>query len=177
MVRHGLVLAFGASVVLAATATAQRAPTAGSPMVDALDRCRTITEAAARLACFDRTAADLVTAARSGDVSMVDRAQMRQARRSLFGFSTPKLPFFTDNRPGDDPPDELHSTVKSARALGYGKFRVQIADGDAFWETTEDNGAINAPKVGQKLDIRRGALGSFTLRFAGERWVRAKRVG
>ena len=165
------------SMIVATPVAAQRKPAPSSPIIEALAQCRQITEAAARLTCFDLASTDLVTAARSGDVSIVDRAQLRQARRSLFGFSMPRLPFFAGDRSAEDQQDEIQTSVKSSRSIGNGKYRIQIADGDATWETTEGYGAMTAPRAGQKLVIKSGALGSFSLRFAGERWVRARRVG
>ncbi len=93
--------ALAALFIFAVPATAQQ-NTPQSPLVDALDRCRTTAEATARLACFERTAEELITAAKSGSISVVDRNELRRTRRSLFGFSTPRLPFFAGDRSAED---------------------------------------------------------------------------
>ena len=72
--------------------------TAGSKLVSAVQACQQIKEDAARLACYDRSVAALTSASERGDVSIVDREQMRAARRSLFGFSIPGLPFFSGSK-------------------------------------------------------------------------------
>lgn len=159
----------------AIAAKTQKAPT--SPFVAALDACRQITDGAQRLACFDRSSAALVGAAASGEVSVVDRAQLSQARRALFGFSMPKLPFFAGDRSGEGDRGELDSTITSARSIGNGRFQIHIADGGAIWETTETYLSLSDPRKGQKIQIKRGPLGSYFLRIDGQRGVKGRRVG
>ena len=77
--------------------------------------CRQIADPAQRLACYDRTAPALITASKSGEINVVDRGQLRQARRSLFGFSMPKLPFFAGDQSAGDAPDQIDTTIKSVR--------------------------------------------------------------
>ena len=152
-------------------------PPPASPLISALETCRAEADDTRRLACFDRASSALVTATRSGDVSVVDRAQLRQARRSLFGFSMPKLPFFAGDKSADEASESLESSIKSARGLGYGRFQLTIADGNAVWETTESFATMREPRAGDKVQIKRGPLGSYLLKVAGQRGVKAKRVG
>lgn len=154
-----------------------KAPPPQSPLVTALDRCRTIPDPTLRLTCFDSAAATLVAASRSGQVSVVDRAQLRQARRSLFGFAMPKLPFFAGDRSAEDDKDELDSTITSSRPMGNGRFRLVISDGNSVWETLESYMSFSDPRSGQKITIKRGPLGSYFLRINGQRGVKGKRVG
>ena len=161
---------------VAAPSATQAKPAASSPLVEALDRCRNIADAAPRLTCFDRAAGDLVAATNSGNSLFIDRAQMRQVRRSMFGFTMPKLPFFAGDRSAEEQQSELETTVKASRAVGHGRYVVRIAEGSALWETTETYGSMLPPRAGQKVLIRRGALGSYLLRFEGERWIKGKRV-
>ena len=151
-----------------------RTPAAPSPLITALDGCRKLTDDRQRLACFDQAAASLVSATQAGDVSVVDRGQIREARRSLFGFGSLRVPFLSGN--GDEDTGELKSTVRSARALGNGRFRIVIADGDATWETTESYATFDDPEPGQPIVIRRGSLGSYVLRVDNQRGVRGHRV-
>jgi len=165
-----------AMVGLAATgATAAKAPPAISPYVNALEQCRQINDSAQRLACYDKAGPALVTASRNGEVNVVDRGQLRQARRSLFGFSMPKLPFFSGDQSVSDTPDQIETTIKSASDLGYGKYRIKVTEGDAVWETTEES--FLEPKAGQKIIIRRGPLGSYFLRINGNAGIKGRRVG
>ena len=166
------VAAFGLAATAAAAA---KAPPPMSPYINALDQCRQIADSAQRLACYDRTAPALVTASKTGEVNIVDRGQLRQARRSLFGFSMPKLPFFSGDQSAADTPDQIDTTIKSARDLGYGKYRIVVTEGDAVWETTEESN--HEPRSGEKIVIRRGPLGSYFLRINGQAGVKGRRVG
>ena len=142
-----------------------------------LAACRTIGDNAQRLACFDREAAALVASVEKNETVLLDKQEVRKTKRSLFGFSLPRLPFFGgDKDPDRDEPEftQIETPIKSVRSLGYGKFRFTVDDG-ALWETTE---GINAfPKPGEKVLIKKGALGSYFIKFEGSRSVKGRRVG
>jgi hypothetical protein len=172
-IRH--ILAAGAAILLAPAAMA--APTdAQLPLVRGLAECQRQTEDAARLRCYDAAVAALTEATTSGKVVMVDREDVRKTRRSLFGFSLPKLPFFRGDNSSDDQQDELTAKIASFGPIGNGKYRVKLEDG-ALWETTESSSAINDPDVGDTVLIKKGPLGSYMMRISGQRALRAKRVG
>jgi hypothetical protein len=171
-----VIVSLAVAAALASAASAAKAPAPLSPYVNALEQCRQITDSAQRLACYDRTAPSLITAARSGEINIVDRGQLRQARRSLFGFSMPKLPFFSGDQSAADTPDQIESTIKSVRE-GYGRYQIVIADGNAVWETTEESIGLREPRPGQKIVIRRGPMGNYFLRINGQTGVRGRRVG
>ena len=168
----GLIMLATAGVASAA----QRAPAPASPLVNELGRCRGIADGAARLACFDKAAGALVAATTRGDVSVVDRSEIRSTRRSLFGFGLPKLPFFRGDTTADEASDTLQSKVASARELGYGKYSIRLTDGNAVWETLETYEALDPPRSGQPIEVKRGPLGSYLVRIDGQRGVKAKRV-
>ena len=167
-------------LALTAPATAQPAKSRATPPqarhLGALDACRTIAADAARLACFDRESAALVSASRSGELSVVDRADMRTARRSLFGFALPKLPFFAGDKSADEVPDTLDSTIVTAQGIANGRYRIQIAAGNALWETTESPLNLSVPRAGEKIVISKGALGSYFLRINGQVGVKGRRI-
>ena len=162
----------------ASAALGQAAQTTRAPLMDALEACRSIQADAQRLACFDGAAQRLVAARAGGQIAIVEREQIRQARRSLFGFSVPDLPFLggkRDRQADEDVPKELVSTLASFSSLGNGRYRFVIAEGNAQWETTE-SAPLNDPKRGDRVTIQRGALGSFFAQIGRQRWVRARRV-
>jgi hypothetical protein len=153
-------------------------PPKQSPLVGALEACRAITDPAQRLACYDKETGALLTAAQTGEVAVVDRAEARRARKSLFGFAMPNLPFFSGDKSADEVSDTLESTVTKASGIGYGKFRITIAEGNAVWETTETYSTMREPRAGDKISIKRGTLGSYMLRIgSNNRGVKGKRVG
>lgn len=129
-----------------------------------------------RLACYDRAAAALASAARSGSVVVMDREDVRKARRSLFGFSLPRLPLFSGNdSPEEEEAREIEATIKSARIGRDDKWTLELDTG-AMWQTTEADKRQQTPKAGQAVKIRKGALGSYMLAVEGRRWVRAMRA-
>ncbi len=162
-------------LALAAPAGAQPLPLQ-SRHLSAIEACRAIGADTARLACFDREAAALLAASRTGELSVVNREEMRTARRSLFGFAVPKLPFFRGDKSADEVPDVLDSTIVSVRGIANDRYRIQIASGDAVWETTESPIHLGEPRAGQKIVIAKAALGSYFLRINGKVGVKGRRV-
>ena len=142
-----------------------------------LDRCRQIADPTQRLACYDTAANALVQAANSGAVAVVDQGEIRKARHSLFGFTLPKIPFFSGDETADEAQRQLDSTITSVQALNNGYFRIVIADNNAVWEITDSSISFDPPRKGQKITIIRSALGSYFLRINGQVGVRGRRVG
>jgi hypothetical protein len=172
----GSLIALSAAIVGQA-AQAKDKPTPASPLVNAIDRCRQLKDPTQRLACYDSAAGALVTATASGDVSIVDRNEVRKVRHSLFGFSLPKVPFFSGDTTAGETQSKLDSTITSVRQLSNGYYRIVIADNNAVWETSDDTISFDPPRNGQKIEIIRGALGNYFLRINGQNGVRGKRVG
>ena len=172
-------LPLGAIAALAALSVPASAkdPPKQSPLVNALGTCRAIADPAERLACYDKQAGALLDATSKGDVAVVDKSEVRKARKSLFGFAMPKIPFFSGDDTADAVSDTLESTVKSANGIGYGKYRVVISEGNAVWETTETYGTMRDPRAGDKIVIKRGPLGSYMIKIGSNRSVKGKRVG
>ncbi|HZU52090.1 MAG TPA: hypothetical protein VE968_09475 [Sphingomicrobium sp.] len=171
-------LAVAALIVSGAAAQSKERPTApSSTLVSAIDHCRHITDPTQRLACYDSAANALVTATSSGEVSVVDRNDVRKVRHSLFGFSLPKVPFFSGDTTANEAQNKLDSTIVSVRQLANGYFRIGIADNNAVWETTDSSISLSPPEPGQKIEIVRGALGNYFIRINGQIGVRGKRVG
>jgi len=162
-------------LVLSASAAAAAPPDAKPNALDAVLRCRSVAEPAARLACFDSatgTVADLVA---HKQVQVVDSESIRQTRRSLFGFALPRIPLFSGDKP-DEQVTDVDAVIASVRELNPAQIEIRLTDG-AVWQTTEapDWGA---PKAGGPVHIRRGLMGSYFLTFKGQqRPVRAMRVG
>lgn len=166
-----------AAFVAASPAMAKEKPAPPSPLVSAIDRCRQVADPTQRLACYDSAAGALVQATNAGTVAVVDQNEIRKARHSLFGFTLPRIPFFSGDSTADEAQRQLDSTITSVRALNNGYYRVVIADNGAVWETTDSSVSFDAPRPGQKITIVRGPLGSYFLRINGQVGVRGRRVG
>lgn len=179
MIRPAIVTLAAAALLASPIAAADQAKEVrASPLLDALGKCRAESDPTARVACYD-SAVDALTAARAKkDIVVLDKEDVRQTRRGLFGFALPRLPFFAGKE--DDPdaeiPKELKSTVKSARAIGYGKWRIELEDG-ALWETTEARTGFKDPKPGAAITIERGLMNGYFITVGDGRRVAAKRVG
>lgn len=145
----------------------------GDPLVSALAACPRIGDSAQRLGCFDKAAAGLTTALERGEVTLVTREQAAQTRRSLFGFAVPDLSFLK-RRSDEGELREIRTTIMSARQAGPGQHRLQVAEPNGVWETTE--ALSREPQAGQRVRISRGALGSYWIRIDNQREVRGRRI-
>ncbi|HYD12519.1 MAG TPA: hypothetical protein VEC11_06705 [Allosphingosinicella sp.] len=163
-----------------ALALAQRSGDSPPPRpesFEALVRCRAITEDAARLACFDRAVAALQAAQERRDVVMVDRQQVREGRRRLFGLALPRIPIFgggDDDERDEDQVDTVEGVVASASQDGLGHWVVALQDG-AVWMQVDNNTLALRPRAGQRVVINRGALGSFMMRVNNQPGIRVRR--
>lgn len=173
-----IIIATGAVVALsAATAHAQTPPVAKP--VAALQQCRTIADTTARLACYDKAVDALAASTASGETVVVDRTEVRKARKGLFGFTLPRIGFLTGRDDNDeDKADaaQLETKIVAARALPYGKWRFTV-DGGGIWETVEASMGFSDPKPGATVLIEKGSLGAYFAKVGKGRRVQAKRVG
>lgn len=146
--------AFAGAIACQDVGAQTRAPT----QVEALLSCRQITETSARLACFDRTAAELDTARTAGRIAVVDRETARAQGQRGFGLSGARTP-----KPAEEnlaTPSEVKSTVRTVRAsrLSPGRWDVVLANGMA-WQSVEPPRRL--PKVGEAITITRVRLGGY----------------
>ena len=78
--------------VVGLTSLALAADEKGGPPLEGLYNCATITEATARLDCFDNAVANLQAAQSRGEVLAVTREEIQEVERDAFGFELPSLP-------------------------------------------------------------------------------------
>lgn len=174
---RGLVMAVAAAALVAPAALqAQKdKPRARPEAFEALVRCRALTDDSARLQCFDQASAALQTAAENRDVVVVDRKQIREAKRGLFGLDIPDFNPFGGG--GDDGVEEIksiESTVRSAMRDGDGRWIVTLED-NSTWAQTDNYPFAVDPKRGHKVKISKASMGSYMMRVNGQPGVRAKR--
>jgi len=139
--------------------------------------CRAIRDDAARLACYD-TQIVAVTAARANrDLVVIDREQVRNTRRSLFGLSLPNLAIFGHGNGAEREADEftqIDSTIRSASMRNY-RWEIVLADG-AKWDQVDTRSIARDPGPGMSIRIRRAAMGSFLANIDNQVAVRVRRV-
>ena len=154
-------------------ATVQKLPDMYQAMVD----CRAIADSAARLACFDQFVGALAESQASGEVVITDKAAIREVRRGLFGFNMPNLNIF-GGRGGNDKSDELdriETTVAQVRQTGSGAIKLVFAE-NGTWEQTDGRVLAFSPKLGNKILITKGAMGSYFVRVDGQPGIKMRRV-
>ena len=143
-------------------------------LIQALSACRAVGDEKARLACYDQASARLAEAVDKQELVVLDRQEIRETRRGLFGFSVPNIPLFRGEAGGDD--GKLEAVIAGAAPLEGGKWQIRLEDG-AIWQTNETRLNLSDPRPGQKIVIQRGTLGNYFLRINGQRGIRGKRVG
>lgn len=144
------------------------------PVFEALVNCRSITDAAERLACYDAKVTAMDEAEKNDELVLVDKETMKEARRGLFGFSLPKLRLFGDGEEIEGQ-DEIVATIDSAYQTGAGKWTIVLEDG-ARWSQIDDKVINRDPAKGMEIKIRKATMGSYFANVAGQRAMRMKRV-
>jgi hypothetical protein len=174
---------FSVALVLglaAAPAFAQEAP------LDRIYACTSMTDGAARLACFDTAVATLKQADAAGGVAVVDRAKIVQAEKEAFGLVAPTLTAIAESASSSatvgktaaekaKPLDRVSLKVKAVEKGADGRYRFTMEDGQV-WRQTDD---LKLPAVGKgpwTAEIRKAAIGTFLLKLDNRTAVRAKRV-
>jgi hypothetical protein len=174
-------------ILVSGAALAQEAPLA------TVYACAGITEASARLACFDTAVATLRQAQTGGDLAIVSRAQIATAEREAFGLATPSLSTLaqsattntnttttttTPPRAAVAPAEPLDSvTLALARieTAGDGKLRFITKSGQ-IWRQTDRIKLANLGKGPWSAEVKKAALGSFMLKIGEKPPVRVMRV-
>ncbi|MEO9133100.1 MAG: hypothetical protein ABI240_18080 [Sphingomonas sp.] len=137
--------------------------------------CRSVKDAADRLACYDREVASLDAAEKAKDLFIVDTDQVRETKRSLFGLTLPHIKLFGDTN-DNDPASvaQIESKIGSSHE-GLNGWTIRLEDG-SVWQQIDTEPFARTPKVGLDVIVKRGALGSFVMRVAGSAGVKVKRV-
>jgi len=165
-----------AAVLGSAAIAAPKAPKMQPPPADfaRLIACRSITDGAQRLACYDREVGVVGSANARGDLVVMNREEVRKTRRSLFGLSLPDLSVFGGgNLPGDA--DTLETTIKFARQGPDGKWLFVLAEGGQ-WVQLDSRDFIVDPAPGQPVRIKQGALGSYMMNVNKQTGVKVHRI-
>lgn len=163
------------AVAVAARSDARSAPNTGTPQsVQQLIACRSMTDSAQRLACYDRQADALSSAIAKKEVVVIDKARATAAKKSLFGFSIPNFGgIFGGN---EDEVKEISSTATRVSQDAYGAYVVTLADGSTWYQ--QDDAPLGlGPEKGDKITVRRGSFGAFFLSVNGQPGIRVKRIG
>ena len=164
-----------AALLATGPAVAERRPSA--ERFQAIVACQKISEAQQRLQCFDASVAQLEQATARDEIVVMDRTQIKQTRKSLFGLSLPSISIFESDRSDNGQEQEGVSVIdgKIARAAPgpSGKWFFVLDDG-ARWAQTELT-RMRSPKVGDSIRIRKTALGGYMANINDRPAFRIKR--
>lgn len=169
--RHFALLSASLVLLAAPAAAKDKEPPPPPPVFQAVVDCKTIADPKERLACYDRTVEAMAAASRERELAVYDRTTMREARRGIFGLGLPKLKLFDDDQ--SEEVTEIDSTIASLRMASDGFHIFVLADG-ARWKQTD--GRNTFPKAGQKIHIRKAALGSYIANVNDQPGVRVTRI-
>ncbi|NNC52367.1 MAG: hypothetical protein HKO08_04935 [Erythrobacter sp.] len=140
--------------------------------IDQLRACRGMADPDARLACYDREVGAVIAATDDGSLQVVDRADVEETKRSLFGFVMPKIKLFGD---GDEEMTTLETTITGVRAVGRETWVFQTKEG-SVWRIAESKMGWRPPREGQPVEFKKAAMGSYFIRVNGQIGVKGRRI-
>jgi hypothetical protein len=169
-----MIVISGLLVIAAATSVEARDPPPMSTpaIVEGLLACRAISDSARRLACYDRQSGAVAQAIEKKDLVVIDKERATAAKRSLFGFSVPS---FAGLLGGGDL-NQIEGTVAGVGQNADGGWIVKLGDGST-WSQTDDTPVALEPRRGDKVTVKRGALGSYFVKIGNQPGFKAKRIG
>ncbi len=159
-------------------AFAAEPPTPMAKQVLALQACRAKADATDRLACYDQAVDVLSAATASQDLVVIERSEVRKARKGLFGFSLPRIGFLAGregNKEDEADAVRFEGKIISVRDIANGGWQFAV-EGGAVWMTMETSFSFKTPAPDRMVVIERGALGSYSARVGNGGWVRVKRL-
>jgi len=154
----------------------KKALTAPPAIYTDLVACRDVTEATARLACYDEKVTALQAAQSTNQVVIADREQVREARRGLFGLTLPRIKLFEGDGDEGDDIASVEGIIESARTIRSGKWVIRLEDGAVWQQTEPPRSTMRRPKVGDSIVIERAALGSYLAKVNDGRGFKVQRV-
>ncbi|MFN4040724.1 MAG: hypothetical protein ACK4I0_03565 [Brevundimonas sp.] len=162
------------TILAALTATGASAQDRTTPeALSALRACRAVDGDAARLACFDQAARALDEGEARGDLVVVDRSEIQDTRRGLFGLDVPNVRLL-ERFGGQTQVDAIETTLARAYQASRGEWVFELDDG-SVWRQVDTERLTARAAPGAAVRIRRAAMGSYFINVADARALRARR--
>ncbi len=143
-------------------------------VVDAVIKCRAVTADKERLRCFDAAARAFDGAIATRSVVVVDRVRIEQDRRARFGERRRAAELASLQDAAGNRLDAVAGTLSQASQSGDGNWSFALADGTR-WQQTDGQRFAVAPRAGEKVVVRRAALGTYKLAVGRQPAVRVRR--
>lgn len=160
------------AVVAVASAADAKDPVR-APQLERLVACKALADSTERLACYDREVASIDQAEQRDELVVVEKEQLRKARRTLFGLSLPRIDLLAGSDKGEAI-DQIDGKIAAARH-GPGGWRVTLEDG-SIWQQVDDKPMFRDPKPGDAVIVSRGALGSYFMRVNKIPAIKVRRI-
>lgn len=142
---------------------------------EALMSCQRTTEAAARLACYDREVPRLTTQAPLATLPVVGPSRPAPAGTTAPAAAAAEARFGLKTAPDAEPPARIVSALPDGFEGWQPRQRIRLANGQV-WQIADDSTAFVRLKSPTAV-VRQGALGAFYLEFDGDnRSPRVRRV-
>lgn len=178
MFAHRVAIIIAGSTALACLPSTAAAQVAEGITLNILRECSRIDDPSARLACYDNNMRAAGGQARStvpGQVQVQGGGAVATDGRPA-GFGREDLPVLQAARAQSYGPDEITATVTEITQRGPGIYRMTL-EGGAEWIFAESvDSTYNPPRSGSRVEIRRGSMDSFLMRFDNQTSVRVRRV-
>lgn len=143
--------------------------------LEELKKCQVLSDDIQRLDCFDSAVNAIVVANDAGDVQVIDRADVRETRRSLFGFALPDIKLFGGDA-GEEEDDELfRTTITNVRYFSAKKAQFTTAEG-AVWEMRNIPRRLRDIEPGHEVEFKPASFGYFFVRINGQMGVKGRRI-
>lgn len=136
--------------------------------VESLFDCRTITDPAERLACFDANVSNLEEAETKGDIVVVDKETAKEIERESFGFSMPSLPRIGLPQFGNgEKTTDIILNITNYDQGPTGMYTFYLDNGQV-WKQVSGRVTRKIRNSNPKLHIQSGALNSFYAQVDGK---------
>ena len=178
MFAQRVAIVIAGSTALACLPTTAAAQIADDIAMNILRECSRIDDPSARLACYDNNMRSAGGAQRStmpGQVQVQGGGAVATDGRPA-GFGREDLAVPEAARQQVYGPDEITAAITEVREREPGVYAITL-EGGAEWIFAESAGSNYVPpRRGSRVEIRRGAMGSFLMRFDNQTSVRVRRV-
>jgi hypothetical protein len=138
-------------------------------LAELLRECRNLADAGTRTACYDSITLDEAEPQKQPIPPPVAAAE-RQTDR---GFGSNQLPRPSTPEPV---PEQISARVERAVERQPGLYLLTLEDGTEWQFVDAAPAAYDPPRAGATIEISRASMGSYLIRYAGQRSVRARRV-
>lgn len=168
-VRNKLALGVAALAVVAAPfavpVIAKESKTTAAVLKDLL-ACRGLPDDQ-RLACYDRAVDAFDKAQQTGAVVVIDREQVREAKRDVFGFNVPTFGKLFGGGGKTEEVSEVSLTLDHAVVDAFGKWTFYFDNGQV-WHSIEAQEFGRKPEKGAQAHVRHGAIGSYVMKIGSD---------